>query len=163
MLPSGWHTKAANLAVIPLLLFFAWLWVTRMPALMATLKPPHHAAGPTVPLDGPFVPTPLPGPISLAAPTRDPFQPPATMQATFLASSTTIGRGAATNSASLLLQGIIWGVQPPKAILNDHVLTIGESLNGAQIISIDSEGVTIEYQGQRAVLRLPSSPTSARD
>lgn len=163
MLPVEWRTKAANLAAIPLLLLFAWLWASRMPAVVAALKPPHHPAGPTAALDGPSTPAPLLGPVPLTVPTRDPFAPPAAMQAALTNSAVTIGRGSSAGAGPLLLQGIIWGVQPPKAILNDRVLTIGESLNGAQIVSIDPDGVTVEYQGQRAVLRLPSSPPVARD
>lgn len=45
------------------------------------------------------------------------------------------------------VQGIIWGVKIPQAIINDKVVTIGDLVEGAEILSIDKKGITLSYNG----------------
>ncbi|MFH0917612.1 MAG: hypothetical protein V1830_00585 [Candidatus Omnitrophota bacterium] len=54
----------------------------------------------------------------------------------------------------LKVQGIIWGAKIPQAIINDKVLTIGDLIEGAQIVSIEKKGITLSYYG--AVFDLPA-------
>ena len=49
--------------------------------------------------------------------------------------------------SSLKVQGIIWGVKTPQAIINNQVLTIGDLIEGAEILSIDKKGITLSYNG----------------
>ncbi len=153
------RTRVVQIAIVPLCLLLVWLWVGRGRMPGPVLAPSRQPMGVTSapPAGRPAVTTPAAA--RLIVPTRDPFQPPAiaTADAAALGPRNDGGGGAAT---PLRLQGIVWGVQPPKAIINDRIVTIGESVNGAQIMAIDRDGITVEYQGQRAVLRLPSpSPT----
>ncbi len=54
--------------------------------------------------------------------------------------------------SKLKVQGIIWGAKIPQAIINDKVLTIGDLIEGAEILSIDKKGITLSFNG--AVLDL---------
>jgi hypothetical protein len=48
---------------------------------------------------------------------------------------------------NLKVQGIIWGVKAPQAIINDKVLTIGDFIEGAEIIGIEKKGITLSFNG----------------
>lgn len=49
--------------------------------------------------------------------------------------------------SKLKVQGIIWGVRNPQAIINDQVLKIGDLIEGAQVVSIEKKGITISFYG----------------
>ena len=65
----------------------------------------------------------------------------------------------------LRVQGIIWGVKVPQAIINDKVLTIGDLIEGAEIVSIEKTGVTLSFNGAIFDLAAPgiSSAKSAKE
>jgi len=48
---------------------------------------------------------------------------------------------------NLKVQGIIWGGRIPQAIINDKVLTVGDTIEGAEILSIDKKGITLSSNG----------------
>ncbi len=58
---------------------------------------------------------------------------------------------------AMTVQGIFWGTTPPRAIVNNQILTEGDTIEGVRVITIDREGITVEFQGARAVLRLPKA------
>jgi hypothetical protein len=43
------------------------------------------------------------------------------------------------------VQGIIWGVKTPQAIINDKVLTIGDLIEEAKILRIEKKGITLSF------------------
>ena len=49
--------------------------------------------------------------------------------------------------SKLTVQGIIWGVKIPQAIINGMILTIGDKIEGAEILSIEKKGITLSYGG----------------
>ena len=53
------------------------------------------------------------------------------------------------------VQGIIWGVNMPQAIINSSVLTIGDLIEGAEILSIEKQGVTLRFNGMIFDLVVP--------
>jgi hypothetical protein len=53
------------------------------------------------------------------------------------------------------VQGIIWGVKVPQAIINNQVLTIGDLIEGAEILSIEKSGVTLIFSGSVYNLKAP--------
>jgi len=54
---------------------------------------------------------------------------------------------AGSNLGNLEVQGIIWGGRFPQAIVNDRVLTVGDTIEGAKILSIDKNGITLSSGG----------------
>ncbi|HNW40040.1 MAG TPA: hypothetical protein PKI44_06430 [Candidatus Omnitrophota bacterium] len=61
----------------------------------------------------------------------------------------------------LIVQGIIWGVKTPQAIINNQVLTIGDFIENAEILSIDKKGITLSYNGELFDLAAPAKISSA--
>lgn len=55
----------------------------------------------------------------------------------------------------LKVQGIIWGAKLPQAIINDQVLTIGDFIQGAEILNIEQNGVTLIFSGTVLNLAAP--------
>jgi hypothetical protein len=47
----------------------------------------------------------------------------------------------------LTVQGIIWGGNFPQAIINNKVVKIGDVLEGAEVVEIEKEGVTVLFAG----------------
>ncbi|MCX5694513.1 MAG: hypothetical protein NT014_05270 [Candidatus Omnitrophica bacterium] len=47
----------------------------------------------------------------------------------------------------LSVQGIIWGVKVPQAIINGNIFTIGDLIEGAEIVSIEKKGITLSFNG----------------
>jgi hypothetical protein len=57
--------------------------------------------------------------------------------------------------SKLKVQGIIWGVKTPQAIINDQVLMIGDLIEGAEILSIEKKGITLSFNGVISNLSAP--------
>ena len=49
----------------------------------------------------------------------------------------------------LRVQGIIWGTDKPEAIINDHVVGVGESILKAKVQTIYKDGIDILMDGKR--------------
>jgi len=70
---------------------------------------------------------------------------------------------------SLTVQGIIWGGRFPQAIINNKVVKVGDTIEGARVISIDKEGITLLFEGMQynlpspAAGALPSKKTGGED
>lgn len=47
----------------------------------------------------------------------------------------------------LQVQGIIWGVKIPQVIINNKVLTIGDLIEGAEVLSIEKKGIVLSFNG----------------
>jgi len=47
------------------------------------------------------------------------------------------------NLNDLKVQGIIWGGKMSQAIINNKVYLVGDSINGAEILSIDKQGIKL--------------------
>jgi len=43
------------------------------------------------------------------------------------------------------VQGLVWGVDKPQAIIDNKVLNVGDEIEGAKVIEITKEGVKINY------------------
>jgi hypothetical protein len=55
----------------------------------------------------------------------------------------------------LQVQGVIWGVKAPQAIINNKVLKIGDLIEGAEILSIEKKGITLSFNGEISDLSAP--------
>ncbi|MFA5199770.1 MAG: hypothetical protein WC442_02525 [Candidatus Omnitrophota bacterium] len=45
--------------------------------------------------------------------------------------------------SELKVQGIIWGVKTPQAIINNRIYNLGDKIEDAEIIGIDNKGVSL--------------------
>lgn len=55
----------------------------------------------------------------------------------------------------LVLQGILWGTARPQAIINRKIVSVGDTMEGAKILAVSKEGVTISFEGQTFQMNLP--------
>jgi hypothetical protein len=60
------------------------------------------------------------------------------------------------------VQGVVWGGSISQAIINDKVFTIGDLVEGAQILDINKKGVTLSFYGEIFDLSAPGQ-VSARN
>ncbi|MBI3615981.1 MAG: hypothetical protein HY211_05640 [Candidatus Omnitrophica bacterium] len=102
--------------------------------------------------------------------TRDFFQPPSLLKEAIRRKEMTkkevremrpfASEGVPKNSTPSLspleLQGIIWG-EKPQAIINRKILSTGDTIEQAEVISITPEGVTLSFNGQEHQLTLKES------
>lgn len=54
---------------------------------------------------------------------------------------------------NLKLQAVFWGTANPQAIINRQTVSVGDTLEGARIISISKNGVTVSINGQETELK----------
>lgn len=86
---------------------------------------------------------------------RDPFQAPTEKKETKAAQEvqekqerkTTILIQPGSDMGNLKVQGIIWGGKMPQAIINDQVFSVGDSIEGSEILDIDKNGITLSSGG----------------
>ena len=84
---------------------------------------------------------------------RDPFQGPITKEAV---GGDRIKAGSGEGKAPpLKVQGVIWGGSLSQAIINNKVVTIGDDIEGAKIIYIDRQGITVIFEGKQYRLLSP--------
>lgn len=55
------------------------------------------------------------------------------------------------------VQGVIWGGKLPQAIINNKILGVGDSIDGAEIVSIEKKGITLNFAGRMANLATPGN------
>ncbi|MCX6835321.1 MAG: hypothetical protein NTW07_09360 [candidate division Zixibacteria bacterium] len=118
----------------------------------ATLEP---TASTEVPATAPLAQTPetpLPA-IDIAAKRSepwgdDPFRP---------VDQYTRPRVAGYNESTSLawaLAGIIYSEKSPIALVNSHMVGVGDKVDSATVVAIDRESITLEYQGRSITLKL---------
>lgn len=86
---------------------------------------------------------------------RDPFQPPLVKQkkkATRVEQAKQVKKvdllQPGSDIGNLKVQGIIWGGKIPQAIINDEVFSVGDTIEGIEILSIDKNGITLSSSGE---------------
>lgn len=57
---------------------------------------------------------------------------------------------------ALRVQGAVWGTDKPRAIINDEVVGRGDTISGAKILDINSDGIRFLYKGEEFLLPIPS-------
>lgn len=57
----------------------------------------------------------------------------------------------------LTIQGIIWGGRFPLGIINNKVVKIGDTIEGAQIIDISKDGVIVSFADRQYNLSSPAA------
>jgi hypothetical protein len=101
---------------------------------------------------------------------RDPFisllpEPPHDTQTAGAAAPAAPGPNSAPATRApptLRVEGVVWGGAAPSAIIDGTVYRLGESVQSMRIVSIDREGVTVDYAGDR-LLYPPVSVAPGQD
>ena len=173
-------TQVQQAVAVLLLLAFAAIWhLTQKPSKTppttpsAGAKPSAAAAHPkdsaSMEEDDSSTPTPKTpsAPLQEELPVRDFFELPPSMKEVIhqreLAEQQEQERKknpqgpaiAPQSPPSLQLQGLVWGGKP-KALINRKLLFVGDAIEGAKVLSITKEIVTMSYNGQEFQLKLPN-------
>jgi hypothetical protein len=82
---------------------------------------------------------------------RDPFEPPSRFQKMIRRVEPGRERPRATG---LRIQGIFFKGPKPKAIINDKIVGIGETIEGAKVIDITREGVKVLIDSEEITLTI---------
>lgn len=92
--------------------------------------------------------------------TRDPF---ATSFKPVAGETVTGVKTPVTRPTHLTVRGVIWGGKIPQAIINNAVVKIGDTIEGALITDISQIGVKILYQGGEFILSSPMAQAAPQD
>jgi hypothetical protein len=52
---------------------------------------------------------------------------------------------------------LIWGSSLPQAIVNNKVVKVGDKIEGAEVVSIDKQGVTVLFANKEHKLSSPAA------
>ncbi len=167
-----------QIVIAVLLVLFVLVWMTTrkvpVPKQAAPAVSPSSQESHTPP-SGAWAPEePLAPPVETEL-ARDPFERPGlltnTMQQREIARQAELAQREAQKGAStgapavalpaLKLQGILWGTRRPQAIINRRILSIGDTIEEARIVSIRKDGVTMSFGGQTFELTLPERSLEA--
>ncbi len=172
-------TKIQQIVVIVLLLVFVIVWsMTRKPSSVQQMS----TGGTSAPAEAPkgTEPSSETSPASTQATelkeitiTRDFFQPPPLLREAFRQKNLAKEEAKRIREAkptslegfhkegtaalpSLQLQGIFFG-EKPQAIINRQIVSVGDTIEQAEVVSVTPEGVTLSYNGQEMHLTLSDS------
>ena len=174
------HTQIQQVIVITLLIAFGGVWaITRkgggpgLSPVMATA--PATRAVPPTPEAGALQGEGASPDSSLA---RDPFRLPSRLTQKVSERERTLEMERARREqppipqapaqtppglSSLALQGIFWGTDRPQAIINRRILSVGDTIEGAEVTAISKEGVTLTHGGQQVELKPSAEVRTGRD
>jgi hypothetical protein len=86
---------------------------------------------------------------------RDPFRSP--IQSEMLKQGKNPQENVETPPPPLKVQGIFWGASFPQAIINNKVVKAGDTVEGAQVVSIEKNVVTVFYGSRQFQISSPAS------
>ena len=68
---------------------------------------------------------------------------------------------AGGSEGPMVLEGVVWDVESPKAIVSGKVVTVGSKIAGAEVIGIDKTGVRMRTSGREFTLKMGSNSRGA--
>ncbi|MBI1953788.1 MAG: hypothetical protein HYS41_06675 [Candidatus Omnitrophica bacterium] len=173
-------SQIQQITVVILLVVFALVWTMtrRSPApTQLPTPPPREVQAPSKPASGPVrKDEPLPP----AVVTRDLFSPPSELLKTIrrkeelareeerLAEEKNRREQPVSESVitppPLQLQGILWGgATGPRAIVNRHILRVGQFIEEAKIVAIEKNGIRILYQEKEFFIPMPAAGSTKEE
>ena len=131
--------------------------VRSLPVAMETLR--EKLAGGTIdmapaPAASPAAPAQSSRSTYTAGSLRDPFQslllsaPKPVTSTTPAPAPVAAPQPVAPTLPSVTVQGVVWGDPPPRAIIDNEVYGVGDTVGGAVITAIGRHGVTVELEGR---------------
>jgi len=146
--------KKIVFAILPLAILWA---VFNYPSKKTSPRPsaPEATVSAETPLIAPPAPAPASSPPAIDVEARrgepwgdDPFRSPGPY------SHRPAGGDDESTSLAWALAGIIYSDQSPIALVNSHMVGVGDKVGSATVVAIDRESVTLEYQGRTITLKL---------
>ena len=58
-----------------------------------------------------------------------------------------------TTTLNLNITGLVWNSERPQAIINDQVVSVGDTINDMKIVKIGKTGVEVSYQGETLIIK----------
>lgn len=170
------RTQIQQIIVIVLLIIFGAVWASTRKAPVPGGSPSPAVTGPqpgAAPAHRPAEPAPVEEREPEGDLARDLFQLPANLlqkirerervleeqarlqreQALQPPNAPAAPVGPPLELSSLELQGIFWGTGTPQAIINRKILSVGDTIEEAEVTAINEEGVTLSYGGQEVELK----------
>ncbi len=90
---------------------------------------------------------------------RDPFKSP--IQPEMLINPGDTGPSTPEGPLPALeVQGVFWGASFPQAIINDKVVKAGDTVDGARIVSIEKDFITVSFVNRKYKLSSPALENS---
>lgn len=65
-------------------------------------------------------------------------------------------RASADLQGSLVLEGVLWNVEPERAIISGKIVTVGAKIGGAEVVEINKAGVRMRTNGNEFLLKMDS-------
>lgn len=62
---------------------------------------------------------------------------------------------------SLVINGVIWGTDKPQAIINDRVVSIGDTIENSKVVDIHQNGVDVIFSNKLFTIKIEQSTTQA--
>lgn len=62
--------------------------------------------------------------------------------------------------AKYQVTGLVWGQAAPKAIINDTIYSIGDTVEGAKVVNIDKNGILMEFNSKEYLMKREGGATS---
>ena len=84
---------------------------------------------------------------------RDPFESLLPEPVEETPKPTVTGQTSTPITDLLNVQGTVWNSDRPQAVINGAIVSVGETVHGAEIVSITVQGVKIFYQGREYTIR----------
>lgn len=96
---------------------------------------------------------------------RDPFKSliVTKVEAPVVADTTATEGELLPDLSKLNIQGIIWGGRITQALINNKVYTVGDTLEGGQITSIDKNEIVLDFSGKVVNLSVAQTRASAKE
>jgi Tfp pilus assembly protein PilP len=66
------------------------------------------------------------------------------------------------NLPGMKVQGVTWGGRFPQAIINNKVLKVGDTVEGAKIVEIENNGITVLFDGKQYLIPSPSGEAAIK-
>jgi hypothetical protein len=64
--------------------------------------------------------------------------------------------------SSLKVSGLVWGAEKPRAIIDEKVVGIGDTIKEAKILNISKEGILFNYRGKQYLMEREGTRTSQK-
>ena len=162
------HTGLVAIALLVLAIIFRTGEETTEPSHVKARTVSSPAAMVVAPAPAPPTPEPVPtlAPavpvVEVKSPEAPPIvvtptpEPPVTAE-TIVTNVAPVSLPPKAVAPAFRLNGVIYGVSNPSAVVNGTPVYVGEKVNGATVISIGRNEVTLEINGARSIIELPGT------